>query len=350
MSNKIKTLKTKWIEPAIHILFWISTGWIITTGLSVQSHEIEIINDTETIHIIRNSALIYQLLICIFFSLIVFYYNTCISFALSRIKTIKHRIRHSLLPLSVALLLVYGAIHLNYFHGSAPVPKALAFGIVIFYYALSVAYGLTRLLLHKTQREQQLMLDKRQAELSLLRNQLQPHFLFNAINNLLSMVDPEKDPSLIKSFQQLSLLLRYVIEETRAGKVSIEKEMAFLKNYIDLQLLRFNQDEINFHFLEKGQFNKQQIEPGLFIAFVENAFKYGTEPERKATIHIEFDVSEPDSLSFKIRNKVLIRNVGRRGTGIETTQKRLDLIYPNSYKLSISKNEYFVVELNIKTT
>jgi LytS/YehU family sensor histidine kinase len=245
--------------------------------------------------------------------------------------------------------MMYALTEFRFFINVPPIPKEIAFGIVIFYFALSIAYGMTRLLIDKSRREQQLIIDKKQAELSLLRNQLQPHFLFNAINNLLSMVDPSKNPKLVSSFDRLSQLLRYVIEETDTGKVSIAEEIEFLKNYIELQLLRFNEGEVNIHFNVSGKHVSQKVEPGLFIAFVENAFKYGTEPERTATIEIELDVTRPDAILFTIKNKVLMTNISGVGTGLEKTRKRLDLIYPNAHQLSISHTEDFIVSLTIIT-
>ena len=194
------------------------------------------------------------------------------------------------------------------------------------------------------------MVDKKQAELTLLRNQLQPHFLFNALNNLLSLVNPSENPKLANSFDRLSQLLRYVIEETSTDKVSIAKEIEFLKNYIQLQILRFNEGEVDIEFEVIGPYDSQQVEPGLFIVFLENAFKYGTEPEKTAKIQILFELSDPYSIQFQIKNKVLMRNINGVGTGIEATRKRLGLIYPEAHQLSIANAEEFLVKLIIKTT
>jgi len=173
--------------------------------------------------------------------------------------------------------------------------------------------------------------------------------LFNAINNLLSLVHPSDNPKLVSSFDRLSQLLRYVIEESGTDKVTVAKEIEFLKNYIQLQLLRFNEGEVDIDFKVNGPWDSQQVEPGLFIVFVENAFKYGTEPEKAARIEITFDLSERNSIRFLIRNKLLMKNRDGVGTGIEATRKRLDLIYPNAYQLSIQHAEYFNVELTIHT-
>jgi len=342
-------MRKNWKELVVHIIFWVSTAWLITSGFSVVSHDIEIINDVETVHIVRNNALIYQILLCIVVSVIAFYLNTWLIFKLNRVRTRTSSVGYSALVFLVVLIVIYGVTEVRFFSHAPPIPPELAFGIVIFYFALSVAYGLAKLLIYNNQRQQELMMDKKQAELTLLRNQLQPHFLFNAINNLLSLVNPSENPKLVDSFDRLSQLLRYVIEESGTDQVSIKKEIEFLKNYIQLQLLRFNEDEVDIDFHVKGPYDAQQVEPGLFIGFVENAFKFGTEPEKTAKIEITFDLSKQNSMYFLIKNKVLMRNLNGVGSGIEATRKRLDLIYPNAYQLSISQSEDFIVELTIHT-
>ncbi|MBN1186988.1 MAG: histidine kinase [Bacteroidales bacterium] len=342
-------MKSYWIEVIIHTLFWVSTAWLITSSFSIESHEIEIIDGIETINIVRNNGLYYQLLFCVFISVIAFYINAWLIFNLNRVKTDLSPILFSALAFVIVLILIYVVIEFRPFNNVPPIPKQIAFGIVTFYFSLSIAYGLARLWMYNNQRQQQLILEKKQAELTLLRNQLQPHFLFNALNNLLSMVNPSENPKLINSFGRLSQLLRYVIEGTNTEKVSIEKEIEFQKNYIELQMLRFNEDEVQVKIDVRGEHDTQFVEPGLFIVFVENAFKYGTEPEKLTRIEIEFDLSKTDLVQFKIKNKIMMKNSNGVGTGIETTRKRLDLIYPNKHRLTISSTDYFIVQLTINT-
>ncbi|MCB0753523.1 MAG: histidine kinase [Ignavibacteriae bacterium] len=196
---------------------------------------------------------------------------------------------------------------------------------------------------------QKLLIEKKQTELNMLRNQLQPHFLFNALNNLMSLANSSKNVKLVNSFDKLSQLLRFVIEDNQTEKIAIDKEILFLKNYIDLQLLRFEEEEVQIQFKIIGKYNTQKVEPGLFIPFVENAFKYGTEPERTAVVEIEFDLTNEKEVQFKIKNKILIASKNNFGTGIETTRKRLELIYPNRHKLAITETKDFIVQLYINT-
>jgi hypothetical protein len=342
-------MKNKLTEVVIHIIFWVSTTWLITSGFSIQSHDIEIINGVESVIIVRNNGLIYQLLLCIFISFSAFYFNTWLILKLNKPKIHNSPIWYSGLTFFVVLIVVYMLSEFRLFKNVPPIPNHISFGIVIFYFAVSIAYSLTKILIDNNRREQKWLLDKKQAELTLLRNQLQPHFLFNSINNLLSLVNRSENPKLANSFERLSLLLRYVIEESNADHVAIAGEIKFLKNYIELQLLRFDEGEVDVQFKVIGHHDNQKVEPGLFIAFVENAFKYGTEPETASTIEIEFDLSIQNSIKFQIRNKVMLNNKDGIGTGIEATRKRLDLIYPNAHQLVISHSEDFFITLTINT-
>jgi LytS/YehU family sensor histidine kinase len=113
--------------------------------------------------------------------------------------------------------------------------------------------------------------------------------------------------------------------------------------------LRFEEGETSVQFNVKGKYDKQKIEPGLFIPFVENAFKYGTEPENSTKIDIEFDLSRADSVQFEIKNKKIMTGTNGIGTGIETTKKRLELIYPDKHELKITNADDFIVHLTIYT-
>lgn len=339
----------KWIEVFIHMLFWLCTAWLIASSFSIHAHEIEVVNGVETIKIVRNNGLAYQLLICIFFSFVIFYINSWLIIK-SNNKGITNSLIWCILVTFVILTaLVYAVTEIRIVSSAPPIPKQIAFGVAVFYFSISVAYAVVKNSIFNNHRHHQLMIDKKQTELNLLRNQLQPHFLFNALNNFMAMVDHVETPRLVSSLDKLSQLLRFVIEENKAEKITIAKEIEFLKNYIDLQMLRFEEGEVNVQFNWKGDNYEQKIEPGLFIPFVENAFKYGTEPERISKIDVHFDLSKADSIHFEIKNKMMMTNINSIGTGIETTKKRLDLIYPDKHKLKISNEDEFIVQLTIST-
>jgi hypothetical protein len=340
-------MKSRIVEIFLHILFWSTTAWLLTNSFSVQFRQLKIIDGIETVNVIRNNTVMWQILKCIAVGAIIFYISFWKIILNKKFK--KESIFWLLLYLGIGILFTY-LINISHTVPNQPLlPLPISYGIVIFYFTVSVAYGIAKLFYRAQQLQQQILIDKKQTELTLLRNQLQPHFLFNALNNLLSMVEPNKNPKLADSFERLSFLLRYVIEETQSEKVSIQKEISFLKNYVELQKLRFNENEVIVNFSVKGEYLVQKIEPGLYITFVENAFKYGTEPEQKCEIDIHFDLTNKNSIYFKIQNIVMVSNIKSNKTGIETTQKRLGLIYPDKHELNIQQNEKFIVNLKIWT-
>lgn len=331
----------------IHVTFWLGTAWLIVSSFSIQSHEIELVNGVEQVHIVRSHGMIYQLILCICIALFMFY---CITqWILNSHILSKKAIGSAALALLLSLLAVYFIFELYPNSNAPPLPLQISFGILIFYFAIAIAYSLVKLVLLNEKRHHQILLDKKQADLNLLRNQLQPHFLFNALNNLLSMVNPTQNPKLADAFERLSGLLRYVIEETKGDRVTISEEIKFLKNYIELQLLRYHEGEVHIRFDIQGNNTSQRIEPGLFIPFVENAFKYGTQPENVSEIKISFNLSRPDQIRFRIQNRVLMENNDGIGTGITSTQKRLELIYPGKHRLRITHEDSFLVALTITT-
>jgi hypothetical protein len=344
-------MKITWTEWILQLLFIALSAWLIASGFSIEAQDLEIINGVETLTIKRSLSLVYQLLLCIVTAVIVAYVNIYFLFNYYRRLPNYKLVLYSLTLLLVGFLLCFTIPSLTSNH-ALMLPTSLSLGIPIFYYTLSTAYGFGKIWWSSEQQRQQLVLDKKQAELNLLRNQLQPHFLFNALNNLLALVDQKQTPLLATSFDRLSQLLRYVIDESRVDSATIGKEIIFIQNYAALQLLRFEPGEVDFDLKITGTHNEQAIEPGLFIPFVENAFKHGTEPESPAKIAVTFDIEKPGEIIFTIKNKVIDihQDSKRTSTGIRSTKERLELIYPRKHTLEIDTNEYFKVVLKITTT
>lgn len=186
-------------------------------------------------------------------------------------------------------------------------------------------------------------------ELSLLRSQVSPHFMFNVLNNMVALARKKSDllePSLIK----LSSLMRYMLYETNDEKVSLEKEIDYLNSYIDLQMQRFGKN-VSVKTCFTNIDAAYQIEPMLLIPFVENAFKHGTGLMESAPIEIELSAKN-DNLHFKVRNRYdpLSTQIKDHSSGIGLTNvmRRLDLLYHNKHNLLISKEDkWFNVSLQI---
>lgn len=173
------------------------------------------------------------------------------------------------------------------------------------------------------------------AELKFLRSQVSPHFLFNVHNNLVSMARHKSDllePSLIK----LSGLMRYMLYEANADKVPLSTEVDYLKSYIDLQKIRF-EDDINIKSSIQYEPNGELIEPMLLIPLVENAFKHGVAEIDQPFITIDLKVKE-SVLLFDVTNR-FSKETGSHdrnsGIGIDNLKARLKLLYPRHHQFNI---------------
>ena len=344
-------MKRTAIETLLNIVFWVATAWLITSGFSIQSQERELINGVEKIKTIHNETLVIKLLTCIGIAFVMFYINL---WNIGRLAMQQKKEQVFLITAFIfiaAFSVFYLVEKLTLTGARLPLPPALSIGILVFYFTISSTYALGKLWLKTEKKRQQLLLGKKQAELNLLRNQLQPHFLFNALNNLLSMVDQQRSPQLASSIERLSKLLRYVVDETQSQHVTVKQEIEFIRNYTQLQMLRFETGEVDFRLDIKGSHDNQLIEAGLFIPFVENAFKYGTEPEQKTAIDVQFDISRQDEVQFTIKNSIagFQQNNESAGTGIDATRERLKLVYPGKHGLVITKEDFFAVQLKLNT-
>lgn len=189
---------------------------------------------------------------------------------------------------------------------------------------------------------------KTTTELNYLRKQTNPHFLFNALNSIYSLAYKKSDlvPDAIVT---LSEMMRYMLYETDNKAVSLEKEINYIKNYIDLQKLRLNNIEnifINIH----GETRNKSIEPLLLISFIENAFKYGT--DYKGTTFVKIKISIKDNiLDFWIENRIenQKKDPNNSGIGLTNIKNRLNILYPNAHQLTIAQTDNkHSVHLNLK--
>lgn len=177
-----------------------------------------------------------------------------------------------------------------------------------------------------------------EAELTWLKNQLNPHFLFNSLNNIssLTQIDPDEAQEAIA---QLSDLLRYALYESNKPLVPLAGEVEFMHNYISMMRLRCPastvvEEEMGVRGGDQGADASQlQIAPLLFISFIENAFKHGTSNSQPSHIVIRLRVEE-GKIVFECQNTNFPKNDNDRsgsGVGLENTRRRLDLLYPGRY-------------------
>ncbi|NER13631.1 sensor histidine kinase [Leptobacterium flavescens] len=181
-----------------------------------------------------------------------------------------------------------------------------------------------------------------QAELSLLKSQVDPHFYFNTLNNLyaLSNRKSEKAPEMIL---KLSEIMRYVIYKGNEKEVSLKEEIKYLENYIELQKLRF-QDKVEINFSKNGVSDHLQIAPLLLIIPLENAFKHGVDSIVKdAYININLTTVKQQLFVEVINNfEEEDKTETTGGIGLKNLKRRLQLLYGNDYEMVINKekNEY----------
>ncbi len=179
--------------------------------------------------------------------------------------------------------------------------------------------------------------EKLNAELSYLKAQINPHFLFNTLNSIYSLAI-EKSDYTPTAVVKLSGMMRYVLTESSAQYVSLEKEINYIRDFVDLQKLRAG-DTADVQFDVSGDFIGNRIAPLILIAFIENAFKHGVNPEEKSVIVIRLIVTGKKLNLIVKNNKVNLNSDLSNQVGLENTINRLDLIYPSKYTLHFREND-----------
>jgi len=184
------------------------------------------------------------------------------------------------------------------------------------------------------------------AELAFLKSQINPHFLFNSLNSIYSLAYQKSDTT-PEAILKLSEIMRYMLYESNDNKVDLEKELLYLQNYIDLQKIRFgNKAFVDFKIT--GEVGSQKIVPLLLIAFIENAFKHGVANDASSPICLRINL-DGTKLHFFMENKKHTLNKDTEGgIGLSNVKRRLDLLYPGKYTLTIQdKPDTYTCELSL---
>lgn len=197
-------------------------------------------------------------------------------------------------------------------------------------------------------RTEEIEKEKISTELALLKSQVNPHFLFNTLNNIYSMAiagSPDTAPSVMK----LSSIMRYVLDDAKSNFVPVDKELQFLENYISLQRVRLT-DKSVINFSCSGPVAGKQIAPLLLIAFVENAFKYGISAHQPSVIDINCNVTG-NQFNFTVANQKFKNDntiLSNTGIGLTNARRRLELMYPGNHSL-LTENavNYFSITLTV---
>jgi sensor histidine kinase YesM len=302
-----------------------------------------------------------DLIIYVFVGLLTFY---PIYFSLPFLFSWKNKVISVMIGLSLLTVLVFSRVGLEYLFWKYIMPmydgkpivvdnpwvfNSVRLVIVNTIYAILIRLAIDWYEAQKLKAE---LINRNQAsELALLRSQVNPHFLFNTLNNIYSLVY-KKSEDAPEAVMKLSSIMRYMLYDATSDKVLLEKEIEYLKSFIELQKLRLRQHdfvEITIH----GESNGRTIAPMLLIPFVENAFKHSSKNAPNPGIRIDLYI-EPRQIRFTVANHIRksadTPGDPSGGIGLHNIQRRLDLLYPGKHSLVITEDqEIFTVKLVIES-
>lgn len=252
----------------------------------------------------------------------------------------------SLLLAIVPIVLLEAYVEYQHFYntrelqGNILIPKLLFLSFLNVFTMVMLTTGLKFGKAYFVQRQEKEILEKEklQSELRFLKSQINPHFLFNTLNNLYSLTLKKSDraPELVL---KLSEMMRYMLYDSNEPKVLLEKEVNCVRNYIDLEKIRQG-GGTQISLSIEGTVNGQTIAPLLFIPFLENSFKHGVNSSiEDAWVNIALEV-EGKQLQLLVENSkptgnVATANKSNSGIGLQNVKRRLDLLYPGRHELNI---------------
>jgi len=219
----------------------------------------------------------------------------------------------------------------------------------VFLTVLSVALKATNSWYQIDTERKELEKQRSEAELQNLKNQLNPHFLFNTLNNIYSLIAINGEQAQ-ESVHELSRLLRYMLYDSSQEFVPLEKDIDFVRNYVELMRIRMP-EHVDLRADIQIAHPDIPIAPLLFISQIENAFKHGISNSKPSFVHIEI-IAENNQIHCKIQNSFFPKDEQDKsgsGIGLLNLKKRLDLLYPGKYALTFEQSdEIFNCELRLK--
>jgi len=340
--------KGKYIELIIHAFCW-----IVLTFLFIHYNAL-------SFHYLRGDLMDIPLLLGTFINMLLFYFNLFFLFpkyTLKRINTVHYVMW--LLTLTIVLSVIenvfdyyYAVMHFSNEKVVIQSEELLATSFInLAFVILSFLYAVVRSWIKHEVIRRKLSEENLKLELNYLKSQISPHFLFNTLNNLYSIAIKNNENETATGLSKLSTLMRFMLDKTDKTTVKLSEEIEYLNSYIELQKLRFlDEDDLVVTFKIEGDINNFSIPPFLLINFVENAFKHGVDYKLSSEINISLDVNENDmTFSVENTNHALKNTKDNSQIGLENVKKRLELIYDRNYELkTISKLPKYNVKLKIK--
>lgn len=204
----------------------------------------------------------------------------------------------------------------------------------------AMGLGVMEKLKQNEQKQKELEKEKLNSELAFLKNQVSPHFFFNTLNNIYSLIGID-GPTAQESVLKLSKLMRYLLYESEQGETLMSNEIDFMNNYIDLMKLRLSAKvELKVRF--PRDFTDFSVPPLLFIPFIENAFKHGISYREHSFIHIRMEITK-EQIIFITENSMgtaaVSEDLQHSGIGLNNVRKRLALLFPERHQLNIEQTD-----------
>ena len=226
--------------------------------------------------------------------------------------------------------------------------RGFFFGLFVIPNLFGFATALIRWFFFQENKQLQSKVFQKSAELDTLRSQINPHFLFNALNTLYAVALKEEAEMTSNGIQKLGDMMRFMLHENHQDRIPLSKEIEYLENFIEIQRMRLDEShEIEIRLNIQNLDHEIYIAPMLLNPFVENAFKHGISFRKPSWIYITLTF-DAQKLYFKVHNSLHPKNENdtekQSGIGLENVQKRLELIYPQRHTLEIQQSEqdYFV--------
>lgn len=244
--------------------------------------------------------------------------------------------------------------------GDVVSPRHFISGLISIFYSLSVFFFIKILfdivryystVFKVEQKANRLEVEKLNLETDFLKSQLNPHFLFNTLNNLYGMA-LKKSENTHQVIMQLSSIMRYTLYESNVDKVMLSRELEFIKSYVSLEKLRYNKDARIILDIDASQITFQKISPLLTFTFIENGFKYGLKSTLQRFLEIKIAILDNFFYFSIVNDKEEVKvnydgDIG--GIGIENARRRLELLYPDRYQLTVDDgSDRFSVILQIE--
>lgn len=219
--------------------------------------------------------------------------------------------------------------------GRGPAPLLPTQGVFQFLFVVVCSHLIAANSRLRLLRQQQL-----ETELSYLKAQINPHFLFNSLNSIYALVLKRSEDA-PKAVVQLSNMMRYALDDNTHQYITLDKELDFLEDYIALQAYRAHAELIFEPEIIRPPNTALRIAPMLLVPFVENAFKYGVNPENAGKIVLNISVDDSQVLDFYCSNKIVVPQalITNSRIGLKNTLQRLESLYGNKYSINIVENE-----------